>query len=358
MNKIEPLVYILILNWNGWHDTIECLESLQQLNYSNYFIVVVDNCSTNDSLQRIKDWAKGEQVPTSRFIVATPETKPVYYDEYYYEANSNRFSKVSGAGCDLTEVSSNRRMIVIQTDTNLGFAGGNNVGLRYILAQSNYDYVWLLNNDTVVKPDSLEHLVNYMRNNQRTGICGSTILYYDQPDIVQALGGATYNKLFGTTKRVGAKLEYSKLLTSDNVNHRMSCVIGASMFASSQFLSTIGLMEEKYFLYFEELDWATRAKGIFDLGYAQESIVYHKEGASIGSHSDPKQVSLLSDYYSLRNRVVFTRKFYPFLLPCIYFSLFLSLINRIRRRDFAKALMVLKLIFGIKIKKIDGIEIK
>jgi GT2 family glycosyltransferase len=95
--------------------------------------------------------------------------------------------------------------------------------------------------------------------------------------------------------------------------------------------------DESYFLYYEELDWATRSKGRFDLVYAQESIVYHKIGGSIGTSSCPRGKSLLSDYYTLRNRLKFTRKYYPTALPTVYFGVFCALTVRLLLGQWRKA---------------------
>jgi len=104
-------------------------------------------------------------------------------------------------------------------------------------------------------------------------------------------------------------------------------------------------MNEDYFLYFEEIDWATRSEGNYSLLYAQDSIVFHKEGSSIGSSNDPLQKSCLSDYYSLRNRLRFTRRYYPLLLPATYIGLLIALLNRIRRGQIDRAAMIIG-IFG------------
>jgi hypothetical protein len=105
-------------------------------------------------------------------------------------------------------------------------------------------------------------------------------------------------------------------------------------------------MCEDYFLYFEELDWATRAKGKFSLAFASRSVVYHKEGGTIGTKSDPMEKSFLSDYFSLRNRLVFTRKHHPVALPTVWFGLFVALANRLRRGQIDRARMILRLIVG------------
>jgi hypothetical protein len=105
-------------------------------------------------------------------------------------------------------------------------------------------------------------------------------------------------------------------------------------------------MEESYFLYFEELDWAMRAKGKFSLGYAPDSVIYHKEGATIGSNHDRKGRSLLSDQYASRNRVLFTRRFMPWALPTVLMSACLAVAERFCTGDAERAKSMLSGIFS------------
>lgn len=112
------------------------------------------------------------------------------------------------------------------------------------------------------------------------------------------------------------------------------------MLVSRQFVEQIGLMSEDYFLYFEEVDWAVRAKGRFSLGYAPKSIVYHKVGASIGTSSNPAKKSLTCDYYNIRNRILFTRRYYPFFLPTVYLVLALELLLRLLCGRLDRTIMI------------------
>ena len=127
----------------------------------------------------------------------------------------------------------------------------------------------------------------------------------------------------------------------------MNYVEGASMLVSRQFIDEIGLLCEDYHLYFEEADWAIRAKGRFKLGYAPQSVIYHKIGGSIGTSSNPANMSYISDYFNVRNRILFTRKFYPVALPTVYLVLFGSMFLRIMLGKLDRAAMILKLMFGI-----------
>ncbi len=291
-----PVVFIVLLNWNGLSDTDACLGSLAGLDYPNYRVVVVDNASSDGSEAELRRRHPG--------------------------------------------------LTLLQSGANLGFAGGNNVGLRYAL-DNGAEYVWLLNNDTVVEPDALTQLVEKMQREPDLGLCGSTLLYEEQRDTVQALGGACYNRWLGTVAHIGQHETWPQDLNAEalerQVEEKLSYLIGASTLASRRFLETVGLLQDDYFLYFEELDWAARARGQFRLGYAAKSIVYHKEGSSIGGTDRAKAAkSYTADLYALKNRVRFTRRFYPYALPTVYLGLLVALANRVRRQQWRRVQLVVR----------------
>jgi hypothetical protein len=238
------------------------------------------------------------------------------------------------------------RLVLIRTGGNLGFAGGNNVGLRHVLARGDAEYVWLLNNDTVIASGALEALLKRMAESPDAGMCGSTLLRYDAPDRVQARGGGWYCKWVGLPWHLGQLGRAGGTVDAGRVERRMNYVVGASLFVSRAFLEQIGLMCEDYFLFFEEADWALRSKGRFTLTYAAESTVYHKVGRSIGTSSLPSRKSYACDYYSLRNRLYFTRRFYPHALPVIYTSLAVALLIRVFCGKWDRAAMIWKLLLG------------
>ena len=337
-------VYIVLLNWNGWRDTIECLESVFRSDADDYRVIVCDNDSKDESMAHIKAWADGRlnvalhRNNGLRGFSFPPLNKPIAYLEY------DRGMAESGGDRD----PGNAKLVLIQTGSNLGFAGGNNVGLRYALARGDFDYVWLLNNDTVIRPDALSQMITRMQQMPSAGICGSTLLYYSMPDKVQARGGAKYNKWLGTTQMLGAFTQAGVSVEAHTLELKMAYISGASMLVSKPFLQQIGLMREDYFLYFEEIDWAMRAKGHYQLCYAPGSIVYHKEGGSMGTNSlVPKEKSVTADYYTVRNRLLFTRYFFPWYLPFIYIGLLPVLFNRLRRRQWQRVSMILSLACGI-----------
>lgn len=217
-----PRVAVIILNWNGWEDTLDCLASLERLDYLNYEVVVVDNGSTDGSEIKIRDAYPG--------------------------------------------------ITVLRTGENLGFASGNNAGIRYAL-EKGADHVWLLNNDTVVDPKALSHLVDEVVSDASVGMVGSKIYYYHPPDLIWFAGG-TVNKLTGRTRHIGFNEKDSGLWeTPRDVDY----VSGCSMLVGRSVIGSVGLMDEMFFMYFEDLDWCTRAKrGGWRVKYQPGSLVWHK----------------------------------------------------------------------------------
>ncbi len=314
-------VAIILVNWNGWRDTVECLESLLLLTYRNYKIIVCDNGSGDDSLQRIGSWADAHGISYREYQRSEAQSGGVLADDYL--------------------------LTLVQNDENLGFAGGNNVGLRYVMARGNDDYCWLLNNDTVVEPDALTHMVLRMQHQHQVGICGSTVRLYGDRQQVQAMGGGHYCRWIGLPWHYGRFFHRGREICQLRAESWMNYVEGASMLVSRQFLQDVGLMCEDYFLYFEEADWALRAKGRFSLGYAPQSIVYHKVGSSIGTSSNPATMSYVSDYFNIRNRLLFTRRFYPAALPTVWLVIVGSFFLRLCMGKWERAMMIFRLLFYI-----------
>jgi GT2 family glycosyltransferase len=305
-------VYIIIVNWNGWRDTIECLESVFRNDYPSYRVVVCDNGSQDMSLEKIREWADGlltvDTAPGHPLYELShpPAKKPIPYREY------------TRAEAERGENSGNsERLILIRNQFNLGFAGGNNVGLRYVLARDDFGYAWLLNNDTVIKQDALTRLVQRIRERANAGMCGSRIPYYSDPDHVWALGGGRYNIWLAQSGNIGHMSSVSETLSRDTIEAELDYLAGASMLVSRSFLKDIGLMSEDYFLYYEEPDWALRAKGKYTLAYAPDSIVYHKVGVSTGMLNKKGLSRDSSIWHEMKSQLRFTRRFFPVTLPVV-----------------------------------------
>lgn len=330
MAKVEASTntYIVIINWNGWKDTIECLESVFRLRHDNFAVIVCDNGSTDGSMQEIMKWSTGDRsISSASSEMGTytypPVPKPIPFR--FLQASQINESNISPL---------DERLILIRSKENLGFAGGNNLGLRYILHRNDHEYVWLLNNDTVVHPDALVELIGRVEEDPRIGICGSRLCFYSAPHLIQAYGGSTYSPRTGRNRHIGEFRPVSETEDRAWVERQLAYVVGASLFVSRHFLSCIGLMCEDYFLYCEELDWATRAKGRFFQGYAPGSIVFHKQGNSVGGKAlnrgrEPEENFVVSDFYSVRNQIRFTRRYYPHYLLFVAMTVAWRLLKRV-----------------------------
>jgi GT2 family glycosyltransferase len=283
----ESLVYIIVINFNGWRDTLECLASLQKMSYSNYKILVVDNASQDDSVEMLRQ---------------------------HYP--------------NLTLISSKK---------NLGFAGANNLGIKEA-QQHQADYVWLLNNDTAVDTYALTALVQKLENDKTVGMCGSNLIYYDKRDFLQARAGGTYHKWIGATFHVCENEKVADSVDATAVEAKLDYLVGASMLVRASLIQQIGLMPEHYFLYYEDVDWGLRAKAVSRLGYAPDSWVYHKVGSSIGTtqNQQSQKKRFRSEYYSVRSRLLLTRTFYPYALPFVYTSLWLRVLIRLARGEWTR----------------------
>lgn len=333
----------VIVNWNGWRDTIECLESVFRGDLVPDTVVVCDNGSTDGSIERIRDWAAGRLVPLLpvnhplRSFIHPPVDRSVSCVECveYDRATAERGGDPAG---------NRARLVLIHTGGDLGYAGGTNVGLRYLLAVGGDSPVWLLNPDTIVDPVAGRELWRRISASSGIGMCGSNVRYHQTPHVNQALGGARHNWWFALPRHIGAGTPAGGGPGEEEVASRMTYVYGASMMVTRRFLREIGLLDEGYFLYFEELDLAMRGrrKG-FGLGYAAGSVVYHRGG---GTPEGEGMRSMEADYHFLRNRIRVTRKYRPIALPGAYVALVVAMLRRAGRGEWARTRMVAKLLVG------------
>ena len=295
--------HVLILNWNGWKDTLECLESVFRLDWDDLRVIVCDNGSTDGSLDRIREWARGERPspPTSvealRALTTPPVPKPIAFAEY------TRTQAESGG-----DRRAEAPLILIDVGENVGFAGGTNVGLRYLRTRREPGVVWVLNNDMVVAPDSLVRMIDVMHRPPAVDCVGATILEYDDPDRVQYSGGGViklWQGMPGESSAVGARRG-----TPQAIPERLDYVSGGCMVLRVETLAKAGLIDERYFLYGEDVDFSLqiRARGM-RLGHSPGAEVWHKGGAAVG-HRSP-----FHDYYMVRSALLLVHKFRPWLLP-------------------------------------------
>lgn len=289
---------IILLNYCGWTDTIACVESLLRMDRPFGQVIVCDNASPDDSLKHLR----------REFEVRSS----VYEDLWKRLGGARKWEvqEVNGANI-LRGSTATAPLVLVETGGNLGFAAGNNVGLRLALRRPDNGYFWLLNNDTEVAPTALSALLCRAQERPSVGLWGATVVYHADPQRLQATGGGGVNWWTAATHHLNAFRPASTVRTDavyvDRVESQMAYVLGASMMATRDWVETIGLLDERYFLYYEELDWATRAHGRARIGYAPDCVVAHKEGASIGTA--PKGGSSLSLHHLSRSRVLFARRF-------------------------------------------------
>ncbi|MCF7995574.1 MAG: glycosyltransferase family 2 protein [Chromatiaceae bacterium] len=338
---MSPRVYIILVNWNGWSDSIECLESVLRLDYDNFRVVLCDNASRDNSLDHIADWATGKTAYAASddaslaHLSTPPLPKPL------------AFAHLDRSAAEKGEIADDPPLVLIDTGANLGFAGGNNVGLRHVLARGDADYAWLLNSDTVVDPDCLSAMVRRLQRADEPAMCGSRILFYDDPGVVQALGGGRFNRWTAIcSQSLGRFLPADQPIDPAAYEQQMTYIVGCSWLLPRRFIDDVGLMDERYFLYYEEVDWVLAAKGRYRLCYADDARVYHKEGSSIGSPTGERPSSLLSDFYIFRNKLWITAKHFPLGLPTVYLFSLLQALRRARRAQWDKFWLILAVLLG------------
>ncbi len=299
---MNPKVSIIILNWNGWKDTIECLESIYQINYSNYDVITVDNNSNDDSVQKIKEYCKGKIKVKSKYIKYNPLNKPIKSFEY-----TEREIKVL-KDKDISNIPSNEKLTIIKNEKNYGFAGGNNVGIRYALNHTNSQYILLLNNDTIVGPDFLTELIKVAEKDKKIGSVQPLLLKPDGKFIDSS--GQEISTWSLIDKGINSK--YDKPFKEDE---EIFGACAAAALYPKEILKDIGLFDEDFFVIFEDVDlsWRIRLKG-FKSVLAVDSIVYHKRGVS--EEVNYSEISYLMQYHYNKNLLVIMLKYYP--LSCIF----------------------------------------
>jgi GT2 family glycosyltransferase len=287
-------VSIVILNWKGWKDTVECLESLYQIDYDNYEVIVLDNGSPDDSVERIREYCAGRMCVKSRFFRYNPDNKPIQIIDVCWE--ELKTETVAGEETRSLNLASNRKLRLILSDRNLGFAGGCNVCMRYALEYLNSVYVLLLNNDTVVSKDFLTQLVRVSQSDERIGIVGPKIYFYERDgrnDVINYAGG-TYDMKRGRLELVGYN-EVDKGQYNDLVS-------GCCMLIKADIIRKMGFLDPVYFMYGEDLDYCKRVSmAHYRLIYVPSSVIWHKSSRSY--------TPSISAFYFGRNGFIFVKKY-------------------------------------------------
>lgn len=303
MNPKNQKITIIILNWNGWNDTIECLESLYQINYPNYDIILIDNNSEDDSISKIKEYCEGKIEIKSDFFEYNPNNKPIKIFEYSKENFENL-----GSESELSDLSSNRKLILIKNCANKGFAGGNNIGIRCALNNINSQYILLLNNDTIVDPNFLTELIKAAENDKKVGSVQSLLLKPDRK-FIDSLGQEI--SIWRAMDK-GMNLRYDKSFKKDR---EIFGACAAAAIYKKNVLKNIGLFDESFFVIYEDVDlsWRIRLNGFKSI-LAANSIVYHKRG--ISENTNQGELSNLMKYHYAKNWLIIMLKYYP--VSCIF----------------------------------------
>jgi|Deesub1362B_J571_1020462.scaffolds.fasta_scaffold00075_73 hypothetical protein len=284
-----PRVPIVILNWNGWRDTIECLESLYRITYPSYDVIVVDNNSEDDSIQRILEYCNGDLKVNSMFFEYVDDNKPIKV----FELDEDKARK-GAFNLNLYEkYESNRRLILIKNMANYGFASGNNIAIRFAMSVFEPRYILLLNNDVVVERNFLGYLVEFAEKDMKVGIVGPKILRKENPNIIDSTGHVF--KLGRIVDRGEGEVDRGQYDSETNVVGFMA----ATVLYRTEMLRSIGLFDEDYFLCYEdaELSWRAYVNG-WRAKYVPSAVVYH--GKSVSTRKN-KETSGFTSEFCTRN---------------------------------------------------------
>lgn len=346
MTAVVPLaeerpVAVVLVNWKGWRDTLECVSSLLRIEHPALHVIIVDNGSPNNSVEMMERWCRGqEEAPIQRSITGIEPVVTAPRDLQW-----SVIADGEPMPCPRPEI------LIVRSARNNGFAGGNNIGIRLAL-EAGTDFVWLLNTDTVVAPDALDCLLTRASLRPDAGMIGSSLIYYWRPEQVQALGGARFDRSTGCAYVIGGESSVRDIpIDPGPVEAEIDYVVGASMLVSRSFLETVGPMCEDYFLYFEEMDWALRAHGRFAMAYAPRSRVFHKVGGS-----SRREASRASLRYLYRNRLRFMARFFPGSLGLVKRRLVLNFFQNLFRgrwddvREIAGALLSARRLTSVNLR--------
>lgn len=304
----------VVVNWNGWRDTLVCLDSLFRQD-APLRVVVCDNGSADDSVAQVQAWL---------------------------HSRCGGWQDAPGGGWQAPDAPRGHGVEAIHLlalGTNLGYAGALNAGILWSQAHWGSRSFWLLNNDVEARPDALRALQAARSRVPDAGICGSVLVDWDRPQEIQAVAG-TFRHCLG----VG---DHLRAVPPGDVYLEAAYPVGASLYVEQDYLDRVGLMDDTYFLYCEEMDWAERGRrnGLRPV-IALESRLRHKEGASTGSRGGVRCKSPMSEYYGVLNRLRITRKFWPAWLPVVWTSLWLVLADRLVHGEVRRAAIVLRLMFS------------
>jgi GT2 family glycosyltransferase len=303
-----PRLGVVVVTYRAADFIAECLESLLATGYPDFRVVVVDNASPDGTAEAVRTWASGSSpfvVPEDWPVPAySPAPKPVSFAEH------GPSDPPDPAVATVT---------LFETGANLGFAGGVNAGLKALLGDPDIDRFWVLNPDAISEPQTPFALVRRSMELGRYAAIGGRMVYRETPDRIQIDAGRL-RALTGTPIAVnlGARVDDVSMPPEGSV----AFISGGSVMVSRAFIERAGLMDEAYFLYFEEVDWQLR-RGDLPFGLAPDARVRHQAGASIGSAGESLKPQPFSIYFGARSMIRFVWRWWPHKVPLAYIQAFL-----------------------------------
>lgn len=290
-------VGVVVVTYNASGVILDCLESMLASTDVDLRVVVVDNASSDDTVATIQNWAVD---PTG-----------------WTQAPGDHFAPVTHGPITLTTsvpAAGKNEIALLASDENTGFAGGVNIGMRLLQADADIDYFWVLNPDCVAENATGATLVNFADKSGPFSIMGGRV-YLKTPPLTIQVDGGRVNFLTGICNPYNLLLQGRDVPTP--ASETLDYISGAHMFASRVFVDTVGLMNEEYFLYYEEIDWCCR-RGDLPLLFCPDAPVHHEAGHSIGSAHIERGPSAMAAYFTGRSRMRFMKTHKPMSLPIVY----------------------------------------
>ena len=321
-----PKVAIIILNWNGWKDTIECLESLYQIDYPNYCVIVVDNGSEDKSVEKIKEYCEGKIRVTSKYFKYDPSNKPIKVVDY-----TRQGAEVIN-NIDSKNIFTNKCLILIRNEKNYGFPEGNNIGIKFALKALDPDYILLLNNDTVVDKHFLKELVKIAERDRSVGmVAPKQFSYWNPNEVILRAHNLSFIKLIVET--LFANKEKRKERERD-YDREVDWAQASCLLVRREIIKKVGLLDPQYFLSWEDLDWCFSArKAGYKIIHSSKSKFWHKVSRSA-------KKSPIACYFEARNAFLFYKKHKDYsplifvIAVVILFSKFANVLRTYNKRAF------------------------
>jgi GT2 family glycosyltransferase len=300
MTSTLAAIPVIIVTFRNAMDADRCLHALSWADSMPCFAVYICENGGREAFDRIVVTLTGPNGPCA------PDPSPP-------TLASPRFVRTVRLRLRTSNPSRTISVQVGEAVDNLGYGGGVNAWLEPLLAVPEWPGVWILNPDTEPAPDALKELAEYAARHGR-GMVGSRLSTQSAPDIVHCRGLA-WRKWRAATSSVDFRTSAAIRQLPDDVDRRLDAPSGASIYVTRDCVERIGLMDERYFLYFEDLDWGLRAKKYGGVGYAHRSLVMHEGGTTIGTSNSRHNQSPLSVYLDFRNRILFVRRHFALWLP-------------------------------------------